>query len=128
MSDRWRDLLVLIRVPVNGGGTECSTGLPVAANRILTARHGLYPDAGCVPDREIQIEWFHQPESTASPAKVPRSAIVWEDRELDAALIDCPPPRETASMALSLSHAAAAQRGVGQRGFPDRCGFRRGTR
>ncbi len=86
MGDRWRDLLVLIRVPLVGGGAECFTGLPVGRDRILTTRHGLFPEE--LDDQQcIELQWFHQP---ATPSvQVPRANILWDSEDLDAALLEC---------------------------------------
>lgn len=90
MQPRDRDLLVEIRVPIDGGW-EGSTGYPVARDRILTARHGLYPK-GLVPDGNIKLRWFHQSGATGGFIELSRDAIVWQDVDLDAALLSCPLP------------------------------------
>ncbi len=76
MQERWRDLLVLIEVPLHNGRKECSTGLPVGQDRIITSRHGLFP-VDLTPDAPIHINWFHQPDSIAPPVRIERSAILW---------------------------------------------------
>jgi len=94
MLARDRDLLVEIRVPTNGGW-EGSTGYPVARDRVLTARHGLYP-VQRLANRPIKLRWFHQSGAAGEFIELPRDAIVWESTELDAALLACPLPETLA--------------------------------
>jgi hypothetical protein len=90
MHPRDRDLLVEIRVPIVDGW-EGSTGYPVARDRILTACHGLYPTRR-LADRPIKLRWFHQSGAAGAFIELSRDAIVWENAELDAALLACTLP------------------------------------
>lgn len=90
MNSRDKDLLIEIRVDTRDGW-EGSTGYPVARDRILTARHGLYP-RDRPPDAKIRLRWFHQQGELAKFVTLPHSSIIWEDAGLDVALIHCPFP------------------------------------
>ena len=87
MNPTDRDLLIEIRVYTSDKGFEVSTGYPVARDRILTARHGLFP-AGCPVDAPIRLRWHHQSGETREFTELPRSAICWQNDALDSALID----------------------------------------
>jgi hypothetical protein len=82
-----KNLLVQIFVPTRSGEGNIATGYPVFKNRILTARHVLFP-----PDRDeaasIEVRWYHQTGVTRQWR--PINGIAWPGSEdCDAALIDC---------------------------------------
>lgn len=101
MDDNFKNLLVEIFVPTTAGdGTgRIGTGYPIAKDRILTARHVLFPeDLNSAVDFEIR--WHHLRDS-GKPAgqwqAVRRDQIVWPGApELDAAVIEFTFPEEVA--------------------------------
>lgn len=102
MNQADRDLLIEVRVDLRGGDFEVSTGYPVAPDLVLTARHGLFPKNR--KNEIIHLRWFHQRAGKGQPmVKVSRSAIAWDDEELDVALVRCDFPEglETAWRHLS---------------------------
>ena len=88
MTPQDKDLLIEIRVSKEGNKIEVSTGYPVSRNLILTSLHGLIP-TGFKMDAPIRIRWFHQPDPHRGFIELDRSAIVWKDETLDAALLRC---------------------------------------
>jgi hypothetical protein len=87
-----RNLLIEIFVPRTGGGGNIATGYPVAKNRILTARHALFP-----PNRDtmkpIEVRWRHQSGEAREWRGI--NAIAWDGGDaFDVALIDCEFPSE----------------------------------
>jgi hypothetical protein len=95
-----KDLIVEIFVPIEGsdGYEGCiATGYPIARDRILTARHPLYPDDGPArdPSHPIEVRW-RCPDADGDWQPV--RAIAWENARWDLALLDCPlPPRVAAN-------------------------------
>lgn len=82
-----KNLLVEIFVPTGGKRGYIATGYPVARNRILTARHVLFP-ADRDEQSPIVVRWYHQREEARQWR--PINNIVWEGGEdLDAAVPDC---------------------------------------
>ena len=89
-----KNLLVQIVVPVGDKGWEIGTGYPVAKDRILTARHVLFPK-NRNKTRKIEIRWFH----LSGPAKkwdpIDDSCIIEESyNDLDVAIINHPFPEQ----------------------------------
>ena len=89
-----KDLLVEIFVPTTDGSGvgKIGTGYPVAKDRLLTARHVLFP-----PHRDgtkpIEIRWHHQPVETRRWIAIPDENVLWPgDTDYDAAVIACPLP------------------------------------
>jgi hypothetical protein len=86
-----KNILVEIFVSTGEDEGEIATGYPVAKNRILTARHALYPD-GPEPHR-IEVRWHHLTGAVRQwqPARI----VEWEGGdEFDVALIECEFPEE----------------------------------
>jgi hypothetical protein len=83
-----KNLLVQIFVPTRDGEGQIATGYPVDRNRILTARHVLFPkdrDA----DRPIELRWYLQQGSARQWREIQEDSVIWEGGEnCDAALIE----------------------------------------
>jgi hypothetical protein len=98
-EDNFKNLLIEIYVPTNASPHtgRIGTGYPIAKDRILTARHVLFPK-GQDPDAEFQIRWHHWRNLNKSAGrwhKVSRDQIIWPGTEaLDAAVIAFPFPEE----------------------------------
>ena len=89
-----KDLLVEIFVPITGspGLGKIGTGYPVAKDRILTARHVLFPP-NRDPGKPIEIRWHHQTGETHQWIEIADEAVLWSgDEHCDAAVIACPLP------------------------------------
>ncbi|WP_295582020.1 hypothetical protein [uncultured Lamprocystis sp.] len=87
-----QDLVVEIFVPecgTNGKKGQIATGYPIARDRILTARHPLFPAPGRDPDRPIEIRWRCR---DIDPCWRPVGDIVWEDQGWNLALLACTLP------------------------------------
>ncbi|MDM8548258.1 hypothetical protein QUF61_17340 [Candidatus Venteria ishoeyi] len=83
----YKNLLVEIFVDVGGEG-YIATAYPVAFNRVITVHHALYPD-GKQPV-SIELRWHHQKGKTRDwQALELADCIVWENKELDVALLRC---------------------------------------
>jgi hypothetical protein len=104
MECRDFDLLVEIFVPTHEGAMgRIGTGYPVAKDRILTARHVLFPD-GRDPETPFQIRWYHLRGTDSEAGRwqtIQREQILWPPPERgtdpttpDAALIAHPFPAE----------------------------------
>jgi hypothetical protein len=87
-----QDLVVEIFVPecgTNGEEGQFATGYPIARDRILTARHPLFPAPGRDPKHPIEIRWRCR---DVDPCWRPVGDIVWEDQGWDLALLACTLP------------------------------------
>ncbi|MCP4407994.1 MAG: hypothetical protein GY807_09605 [Gammaproteobacteria bacterium] len=86
-----KNLLVQIFVSTGVDEGEIATGYPIAKNRILTARHALYPD-GQQP-HSIEVRWCHLTGSARSWR--PATFVEWDGSdEFDVALIECEFPEK----------------------------------
>jgi hypothetical protein len=89
-----KNLLVQIFVPTRDGEGQIATGYPVDRNRILTARHVLFPkdrDA----DRPIELRWYWQQGPARQWREIQDDSVIWEGSEdCDAALIECTFPED----------------------------------
>lgn len=84
-----KDLLVALQMALPNGQFVRSTGYPVQRDLILTARHGLFHE-DCQPEQcTVKLRWFHQKDELGKPIDVPRSDIIWNNQDLDVALIRC---------------------------------------
>lgn len=99
MDDNCWNLLVEIFVPTTAGDGvgRIGTGYPIAKDRILTARHVLFPE-DLKSAADFKIRWHYQRDS-GKPAgqwqTVGRDRIVWPGTtELDAAVIEFAFPEE----------------------------------
>lgn len=125
MDDNFWNLLIEIFVPTQGGkGTgRIGTGYPIAKDRILTARHVLFP-ADLKLAADFELRW-HNLRNTGKPAgrwqKVNRKQqIIWPGtQELDAAVIEFAFPEEVNDWRnLSARNHATGMPWESQ-GFPD---------
>lgn len=92
-----KNLLVEIFVPITEppGEGKIGTGYPVAKDRILTARHVLFP-----PDRDpakpIEIRWHHQEKESREWKPIDPDQVLWPKAgvgdDCDVAVIECPFP------------------------------------
>lgn len=107
MDAKEKDLLIEIHVTTDDGREKNFTGYPVAPGRILTTRHGLFPDV--VPEsKTIELRW-HELKAEDERRRWQPATVIWEDEALDAVLLQCDfpdgltgygwlsdqPPRET---------------------------------
>ncbi|MEI2808626.1 MAG: hypothetical protein V9G18_22555 [Albidovulum sp.] len=124
MGDNFKNLLVEIFVPttaVDGTG-RVGTGYPVAKDRILTARHVLFPE-DLKPAADFYIRW-HDWRDTEKPAgrwqPVNREQIIWPGtQELDAAVIAFAFPEEVAGWRSLSARNPATGMPWESEGFPD---------
>jgi len=72
---------------------ECGTGYPVGPDLVLTAWHVVFPDDRD-PNFPIEVRWHSHPNVTPADGwfVLKDEDIVWEDKQLDAALLRCPRP------------------------------------
>ena len=87
-----KNLLIEIFVPRTDGGGNIATGYPVAKDRILTARHALFPrDRNTT--KPIEVRWHHQSGEARKWRGI--NEIAWNGGDaFDVALIDCEFPSE----------------------------------
>ena len=124
MHDNCWNLLVEVFVPTTAedGTGRIGTGYPIAKNRILTARHVLFPK-DLNPAADFKIRWHYWRDS-GKPAgqwqTVGRDRIVWPGTtELDAAVIELTFPEEVNDWrSLSARNPATGTPWESQ-GFPD---------
>lgn len=124
MGDNFKNLLVEIFVPTIAadGMGRIGTGYPIAKDRILTARHVLFPK-DLKPAADFKIRWHHWRDS-GKPAgqwqTVGRDRIVWPGTtELDAAVIAFAFPEEAAGWRSLSARNPATGMAWESEGFPD---------
>lgn len=124
MDDNFKNLLIEIFVPTTAadGMGQIGTGYPIAENRILTARHVLFPK-DLKPDADFKIRWHHWRDS-GKPAgqwqTVGRDRIIWPGTtELDAAVIEFSFPEEVAGWRSLSARNPATGMPWESEGFPD---------
>jgi hypothetical protein len=77
----------------NSDKGECGTGYLVRPDLLLTCWHAIHP-----PERDtgkpIEIRWHNHPDAATRTTwfKLGKDSIIWEDADLDAALLRCEPP------------------------------------
>lgn len=83
-----KNLLVQIFVPTTDpeGKGSIGTGYPVAHDRILTARHVVFPE-NRDSTRPIEVRWYHLNEAPREWQTV--SQIVWDSQKEDVAVLEC---------------------------------------
>ncbi|MCP4702438.1 MAG: hypothetical protein GY862_37100 [Gammaproteobacteria bacterium] len=89
-----KNLLVEIFADVGGGEGHIATGYPVAKERIITARHAIFPENR--KPRAIELRWHHL-EGAAKEwlALDPEECIVWDGGDgFDVAVIRAPFPAD----------------------------------
>ncbi|SDW69679.1 hypothetical protein [Thiocapsa roseopersicina] len=82
MPANFKDLLIEIFVPLadGSGRGRIGTGVPIARNRILTARHVLIDD-GLATDADFEIRWHHWRDTDSDAGRwtrVDRSKILFD--------------------------------------------------
>lgn len=124
MDDNFKNLLVEIFVPTTArdGTGRIGTGYPIAKDRILTARHVLFPE-DLKPAVKFEIRWHHW-RDTGKPAgqwqPVSRNQIVWPGTpELDAAVIQFAFPAEVNAWRDLSARNPATGTPWESEGFPD---------
>jgi len=85
-----KDLLVEIfaHFGSNDGKGKVSTGYPVAKDRILTARHGLYDENDNVAGK-IEVRWYYHREKEGHNWQVAEIVDCGLDKALDVELLKC---------------------------------------
>lgn len=84
-----KNLLIEIFVPTPHGGGYIGTGYPIWKDRILTARHVLFPSERTESCGPILVRWHHM-KNTAAHAWQAIRKVVWDGGEdFDVAVIDC---------------------------------------
>jgi len=115
-----KDLLIEIFVPIIGspGLGKIGTGYPVAKDRILTARHVLFPP-NRDPDKPIEIRWHYQQGEHRDWRPIDENNVLWPgDDNCDAAVIACPfPPDAKPWGTLAIESPQPAE--WESEGFPD---------
>ncbi len=93
-----KDLLVEIFADFDSddGKGKISTGYPVAKDRILTARHGLYDENGSLASK-IEIRWYYQRDKEGCNWQVAEVVDCGLSEELDVALLKCAFPDQIRS-------------------------------
>ena len=85
-----KDLLVEIfaHFGSNDGKGKVSTGYPIAKDRILTARHGLYDENDNLAGK-IEVRWYYQREKEGHNWQVAKIVDCALDKALDVELLKC---------------------------------------
>lgn len=124
MTSNFKDLLIELFVPLaRGNGSGCiGTGIPIAKNRILTARHVLF-DQNLDTEADFQIRWHHRRDSDEPAGKwqdVSRDRIVFPGNDvLDAAVFEYGFPTEINSWPVLTARNHATGTPWESEGFPD---------